>query len=337
MNIALGFDKRYCKHAGATIQSIISNSKSMLNFYLLIDESVTNTDKYFLRYIIEKQNYSVNFIDMSKVFKDLYTGNWSKAMYYPILLSNLCNDSKILFLDSDVIVTEDLTEFYNTDINNQYCAAVHDCAMRSVINMNRKMKMSISKQKITMKEYFKNIRKWDENDIDKYFNSGMLLLNLDEIRKNKCLEEMLEILKTENLACPDQDCFNICFHEKVKIMPMNYNFMIIDKGLRDNLESKTGEIYNNYINNHKIPTIIHFLMKPWREKGILFEEEYYKYEKMLPLFFKITNINFNYKLLTKKIFSISNYYHEEYKDKILTIFGMEIRIKTDTIPKINIQ
>lgn len=331
LNIALGFDKGYCKHAGVTIQSIMENSKSLINFYIMVDSSVNSLDRFLLKQIVEKQNHTIRFIDMGEKFKKLYSGNWSKAMYYPIMLSSICNDDRILFLDSDTVITEDLTDFYNTDLTNYYCAAVHDCAMRSLIKMKRQMRMSISKQKVTMEEYFKNIRHWDDKDIDKYFNSGMLLMNLAEMRKDNCEERMFDILQNENLACPDQCCFNICFHDKVKIMPIKYNFMTLSAGTYDNLEDNLKISYDDYIKNGKIPAIIHFLVKPWRQKNVLYENEYFKYENHLPLIFKLLNINPNYKLLLKKCFSISNTYHENLKSKNLTLMGFKIKLKTEQI------
>ena len=333
INIALGFDKGYCRHAGATIQSIVYNTKTPVKFYLMIDNSVTRLDRYFLKSIIEKNNHQVEFVDMSEYFNDLYTGNWSKAMYYPIVLANIIKDSdRVLFLDSDIIVTNDLTDFYNIDLNNYYVAAVHDCAMRSVIKMKRKMRMSISKEKITMEEYFSNMRKWNDDDISKYFNSGMLLLNLEFIKQQNAIDRMFEILKTENLACPDQDCFNICFHDNVKIMPVNYNFKILDEGLHDNMDVEAKKIYDEYlVNDDKIPDIIHFLIKPWRQKNVLLEKHYFKYLKQLPFFYKLTNPNFNKKIFCKNIFSINNYYHQDKKDKILTILGLKFRIKTEKL------
>lgn len=328
LNIALGFDKGYCKYASVTIESIISNTSETINFYLMIDDSVNFIDRFFLKKMIKKRSHNVNFINMGKVFKGFYTGNWSKAMYYPIMLSSICQEEKILFLDSDIVVTEDLKDFYNTDLSNLYCAAVHDCAMKSLIKMERKMRMSISKQKITMGEYFRDIRKWDDDDIKKYFNSGMLLLNLNEMRKDNCEEKMIQILETENVACPDQCCFNICFHDKVKIVPIKYNFMVFNAGLYDNLAPEIKTEYDRYAKGHETPAIIHFLMKPWREKGIFFEEEYFKYEKKVPLIFKLVNIKFNYKSLTKKIFSVSNYYHDDFKDKVLTILGFKFTLNS---------
>lgn len=333
INIALGFDKGYCRHAGVTIQSIIHNTKTPVHFYLMIDNSVTKFDKYLLKNIIVENNHSVEFVDMSTNFEGLYTGGWSKAMYYPIVLANIIKDSdRVLFLDSDIIVTKDLSDFYNTDISGYYALAVHDCAMDSVIKMKRKMKMSLTKEKITMEEYFANVRHWDEDDIKRYFNSGMLLLNLDLIKCENAIDRMFEILKTENLACPDQDCFNICFHDKIKIMPIKFNFMILDEGLHDNMDISARREYDSYLNDdNNVPDIIHFLIKPWRQKNVYLEKHYFKYLYMLPKMFRIINPNFNKKVFMKKLFSISNYYHENRKDKILTILGISMKLKSSKI------
>ena len=326
MNIALGFDKRYCRHALATILSVIKNTNEKIQFYLLTDKSLNFLDKAILRKVIETNCHDVKFVDMDKKFQSLYTGAWSKAMYYPILLCDIVEDKKVLFLDCDVIVNGDIKELYNTDIQDVYCAVVHDFPMDGVIKKNRKMKMSLSKKKIPMAEYFRDIRGWSSEDIKRYFNSGMLLMNLDNIRKDNCKERMLEILEKENLACPDQDCFNICFHDNIKILPIKYNLMITDEAAYNDLDFEVKEEYDAYVKNRtKAPLVIHFITKPWRGKKVDLGDLYFKYEKMAPLIFRILNPNIDFKVIKRSILAVRNYYANDKKRKMLVVLGFEFK------------
>lgn len=286
INIALGFDKNFAKYACVTIKSILHNNNSKIKFYLMIDKSVSFVYRKYLTYLIESTENEVVFTDMSSKFNTLFSGNWSKAMYYPILLSSICKDDRILFLDSDVVVNSDLKEFYNTDLTGVQCAAVQDYGMKSWIKQKHNIAISNnSNKKISIDEYFSKIRKWDNNDIAKYFNSGVLLLNLKEMRKNNSEQKMLEIVSKEKLACPDQDCFNICFHNSVKILPMNYNFMVVCDDVLSTLDVSDKEQYLKTIEENNIPLLIHFLNKPWLGdiNKIPFGQIYYKYRNMLIL------------------------------------------------------
>ena len=285
MNIALGFDNKFAKYACVTIKSILYNNVAKIKFYLMVDSSVSFIYKMYMTHMIKSAGNEVVFIDMSKKFKNLFTTKaWSKAMYYPILLSSICEDERVLFLDSDVIVNSDLTEFYNADLAGIQSAAVQDYGLLSVIKQNYNIAISNnSNEKVSTSEYFLQIRKWGSDDINRYFNSGVLLLNLSEMRKNNSEQKMLNILSCEKLAFPDQDCFNICFHDSVKIMPMKYNFMVVCDDILKFMDESDKKIYLDIINSDKLPVLIHFLDKPWRSmrpEHIPFSKQYYKYRNM---------------------------------------------------------
>lgn len=280
MNIALGFDKNFVVHAATTICSILENNKNVeINFYLLIDKSVNFFSKFLLKCLIHSYGKNLEFIDLSCSFNNLFTGSWSKAMYYPILLSGICPDEKILFLDSDTLVTGDLSELYNVDLSDYYCAAVQDYGMLSWIKSKHNIKLSILEKEMPIDCYFSEIRKWDMSDMKRYFNSGMLLLNLEKMRADDCEEKMINILKSEPLACPDQDCFNICFHDKVNIISPKYNFMVVSEEILANIEDSAFIQIKDYLEKSELPLIIHHLAKPWCPNGenVLYGELYWKY------------------------------------------------------------
>lgn len=284
MNIALGFDNKFAKYACVTIKSILYNNVAKIKFYLMVDSSVSFMYRAYITHLIKSSNCEVEFIDMSSKFEDLFTGSWSKAMYYPILLSSICKDDRILFLDSDIIVNADLQEFYNTDLTNVQCAAVHDYGMKSWINSKFEILISNNSNKqLSLGEYFSKVRQWGTEDLMRYFNSGVLLLNLNEMRRSDSEQKMMSIVLNEQLACPDQDCFNICFHDSVKIMPMKYNFMVVCDEVLKFMDESDKKIYLDFINSDKLPVLIHFLDKPWRSispEHIPFSKQYYKYRNM---------------------------------------------------------
>ena len=284
MNIALGFDNKFAKYACVTIKSILYNNVAKIKFYLMVDSSVSFMYRAYITHLIKSSNCEVEFIDMSSKFEDLFTGSWSKAMYYPILLSSICKDDRILFLDSDIIVNADLQEFYNTDLTNVQCAAVQDYGMKSWINSRFEILISNNSNKqLSLDEYFSKVRQWGTEDLMRYFNSGVLLLNLNEMRRSDSEQKMMSIVLNEQLACPDQDCFNICFHDSVKIMPMKYNFMVVCDDVLKFMDESDKKIYLDFINSDKLPVLIHFLDKPWRSispEHIPFSKQYYKYRNM---------------------------------------------------------
>ena len=212
MNIALGFDKRYLPHGAATIKSIIENNKNVrINFLIMINNSINGLDKYLLKNMIGKQN-TVQFVDMDNLFKNQFEGCWSTAMYYPLILSSICKDDKILFLDADTIITGNLVDFYKTNLSNIYCAAVRDWGL----NIQRKksnitLKINNNGATMSIADFMHKKLKFSESDCLNYFNSGVLLLNLKKIRKDNLEKQMIQYVENNDLMFPDQDVLNLFF------------------------------------------------------------------------------------------------------------------------------
>lgn len=308
INIALGFDKNYLPYAGTTIKSILeTNKENEIHFYIMIDNSINIIDIFFLKRMIEKSDKSVEFINMKKRFKNLDTNGWSIAMYYPLVLPSLCNDEKVLFLDSDIIVTGDLTELYNTNLEGYLCGAVRDYGLITYINNNSKAKIHNNKQ-MSICKYFTDIRKWNKEDLKKYCNSGMLLFNLNEMRKNNTEKQMLKVIKEGALMFPDQDCINICCQEKIKILPMQYNFQIMVPNIYNGIYENDKIEYTSWLSSTEtLPLIIHYLAKPWKEtQEIHFRKLYYQYKNKTIWKFHID------KILRKKLLRLKFSEKESY-------------------------
>lgn len=278
MNIALGFDKNFLPHAATTIKSIIANNKNThINFFLMINHSINIIDRFLLKLLIGKTN-NVKFFNMSKKFDNLFQGFWSTAMYYPILLPSLCNDKRILFLDADTVILGSLIPFYNTNLDGYYCAAVKDYGLD--IQMKKgKTKLKINKKGhfMTISDFMHNKLKFTESELQNYFNSGVLLLNLEKIRQDKIENKMIDYVKNRDLMFPDQDCLNVFFKNKTKLMPYKYNYQVISNYCIELFDENDVKNYKEYINRNKNPLIIHYLNKPFRNLNVLFGDKYYYY------------------------------------------------------------
>lgn len=280
MNISLGFDKNYLPYTATTIQSILDNNlTNKIHFYLMINNSINVFDKFLLRKMIKKSGNSVEFINMQSEFKNLATNNWSLAMYYPLLLSSICSDDKVLFLDSDMIINGDLKELYDTNLDGYFCDAVRDYGMMTLFDKNEKVTIR-NTQKINTQDYFTNMRNWDREYLKQYCNSGMLLLNLKEMREYNIEEKMLALIKEELLAFPDQDCINICCAGKIKLLPLQYNFTILHKNIYNGLTKDDQADFDEYLNSKNLPLIMHFLCKPWKRNRDIppYKDVYYSYK-----------------------------------------------------------
>lgn len=283
MNIALGFDSNFAPYAAVTIKSILLHNKGV-TFYLMYD-NLKKSDIKKISSIIDSHNEHYHWIDMSAEFNDLFTGSWkSKTLYFPLKLPSIIEGerARVLFLDADTFVLGDLTNFYNQNLDGYYLAAVNDYGMLSDLKTDNKLKLG--ENTVDIKHYFENIRKWNNTDMQRYFNSGMLLMNLDEMRKNNVEKEMMDSLKSNIFAFPDQDCINFICHDHVKIIEPKYNFMVLFKSTWNRLDEEYKEKLMPYKTEKECPLIIHYLLKPWRrpQDDLPFAKEYRQVKTMTP-------------------------------------------------------
>ena len=172
------------------------------------------------------------------------------------------NQDKVLYLDSDVIIQKDLSDLVETNINDYYAGAVKDIVLID-----------------------------NDLNIKNYFNSGVMLLNLKLMRENDASTSLMNIRRSAaNLTYVDQDCFNILFDKKVKLLPLIYNcfygFFLKrrDKYSLDYTNKFFGTNYLSLDNIKKDSCIIHLVSydKPWIYFNSFFVREWDEYYRKSP-------------------------------------------------------
>jgi lipopolysaccharide biosynthesis glycosyltransferase len=121
--------------------------------------------------------------------------------------------SRVLYLDSDVLVNCSLTPLWNTDLGPHVLAAVS----RATIEW--------SWDRFLLPELGLSLN-------DPHFNSGILLIDLDRWRQENFTERCLTFLDTykERIVSHDQTVLNFFFSTKHCPLPVNYNIPISASG-----------------------------------------------------------------------------------------------------------
>lgn len=122
-----------------------------------------------------------------------YKSTWTYMCLMRAAFAKLMPDErKVLSLDIDVIVNEDISELWDIDLNDYYFAGVPETDMTE-------------KQKTT------------------YCNFGVIMMNLDMIRENRMDDRIIESLNKDKWRCPEQDAFNHFCAGKIRKLPSMYN------------------------------------------------------------------------------------------------------------------
>jgi lipopolysaccharide biosynthesis glycosyltransferase len=204
---------------------------------------LSEDSKKTLRESVEQfSNYKINFYDLTgEIFDNLYTSYaLTKAIYYRLCIAEMLskNITKCLYLDSDMLCVDSIYDLYDTDIKNYAAAAVID-----PLDTHRAKNLG----------YDPNLG---------YFNSGMLLLNLDYWRNNNCAAEIIKFLADNSDKFYDQDGINYILRGKILSISPEYN-MFASILCQTALPGK--DYFDAYSKTVKNPCVIHYTSnrKPW--------------------------------------------------------------------------
>ena len=229
MDICFAVNKDYIAQLDVTLTSIFcnKNTNDELNIYILTDNLKENIKQFFIR-----KYKQIKFIEIDEArFKDypLVTQS-SLSVYYRLILPSLFPQlDKILYLDCDLVVTSSLKDLYHLEIEDYLLAAVED------IGIPKYLPHHLTKL-----------------DINKYFNAGILLLNLEKLRTEDFENKFHSYIQKNNtnLLFQDQDVLNVLCQNNVLFIDSKYNQQITPQ----NQDSKQC-----------ISTILHYAgsKKPW--------------------------------------------------------------------------
>lgn len=209
INLLLCGNKKVFDGALTQLISITNRTKEDINCYIftmvatrLKPEYVPIEDEQieFLNKVIKSKNINNNVkkIDVTKEYEEEFLGTANENAYCtPYTLLRLLADKieeipdKILYLDIDIMVGNDLTKLYNIDITNYEYAAVKEKYGCWIIRPD-------------------------------YINAGMLLLNMKKIKETGLLEKARNLLKRRKLLFADQDAIFWSTTKKL-ILPRIYN------------------------------------------------------------------------------------------------------------------
>ena len=251
MEIVTCFDHGFVMPTGVMMYSLCkNNTDTKINFHLLVDKTVTEEDKNNLRQTVSDFKGECHFYSVDNcLFEGLPSGesryNFTSAIYYRLLVAEILPKTidKVLYLDGDLIVRQSLLPLWETDISGFAVAAVYE----------RPYQMSSS-------DYFDRLGYSPQLG---YFNSGVMLINLDFWRRNQISREIFGFLNdcSKKLVLGDQDCLNFVLKENKLELPPKYNLQSNFLFVENFDKAQSEKVVMSAIEN---PVIVHFIgEKPW--------------------------------------------------------------------------
>ena len=272
VNLVYMTDAKYLPYMMVSLNSAIKNKSAESKYHIhVIGKDLDEEDISSLK-TMETQNVSIDVYRSREYdldYKHLGRFESFKVSLQKIFIADyLPYLNKVLYLDADTLVQEDLSEIYDINISDKYAAAVRDGLMY---------------------QFPEHIKEINLTDRDFYFNSGVMLLNLDKIRRDDIIQRAVIYFNTHNEVFGDQDVLNMVFGKEVESLSYKYNCNSVF------FEEKDADFLSNFFKESVPQTprevydqavILHFAgHKPWtpRFTHSYLKPLWYSYTKEIPI------------------------------------------------------
>lgn len=265
ITLVLASDDNYAQHAAITIASAYEKCSvpQRLKTYIL-DGGITQEKKDKMQETIEKYKGSIQFINIDTArFANLYTSfQYTAAIYYRLDLPNILplEIEKCLYVDCDLLFYDDIEKLWDTDLQGHPIGVIEDVGLMT------------SHKGLAEKQQHLGL-----NYNSKYFNSGVIVMDLKQWRENNYGQSAIELAVNNDFISHDQDVLNKLFLDNWA--ELDYRWNVIPPITYLYPKILFSRIYRNKsIIARKNPGILHYAgrYKPWEfveHKG--FNEYYY--------------------------------------------------------------
>ena len=258
--VSYAADNKYIYPTIVSITSLVINAgnNTFYNIYILHPQDFQEKSKTFLNSVVNKypDKCLIIYLNMGNKYKGLGLNfRISTPTYYRLSLHELLPDvDRIVYLDGDTLVFEDLTPLNELDMKGNIFMGFLDSVPDAI--------KSFGFEKATV------------------VCAGVLLMNLDGLRKYGYTQKINDFIakNKHRLTQQDQTIVNVLFQDKLAPLPPKYGiwaFRLKENAIHHNNKQWPHLKYdeNELLEAYEHPGIVHFIWpKPfWRR-----ETRYYK-------------------------------------------------------------
>lgn len=255
--IFFSIDDAYAPFLAVALNSAIKNSSAKREYRAVIlyqnvsDENIAKISLLASGH----ENFKIEFVRMEsgmekitdRMSNRLRCDYFTLTIYFRLFIPAMFPQySKGIYIDSDVVLDTDIAELYDTDIGDNLIGACTDLSVADVPELVKYMENAVGVKK------------------EEYINSGVLLMNLEELRKVRLDEHFLSLLTEYHFDCiaPDQDYLNALCNRRIYYLDERWDAMPNEK--KPPLENAALIHYNLF-------------SKPWCYDGIQYGELFWRY------------------------------------------------------------
>ncbi len=260
--VAFCFDENMWMLAGVAIRSLLYHKSPgrAYNIYCVVPPDLADEKRSELADIVARADAEscIIFLNANSDFNKSVVRQYTVGIYYRFMLARLLPDvDRIIYCDADVAFCGPLDALYDINMADNIIAGVRDVAQ------GRPYPAAANG----------------------YINSGVLVMNLAEIRRRNMYSRWRELSMRDDYAYPDQDILNQTCDGKILYLPPIYNYM---PGAGNRM---AGAIANGVYSARecemaaKNPVIIHYILRqPWNGRANVLGHLWWRYAAMTPFY-----------------------------------------------------
>lgn len=248
-------DDGYAPFLAVALNSAIKNSNPQRRYNAIVLYQALNETNIAKLKSLETENFKISLTPIKANFdalddrmsNRLRCDYFTLTIYFRLFIPAMFPQyDKGIYIDSDVVLTSDIAELYDIEIGDNLIGACNDLSIADIPPL------------VAYTENAVGVNKHE------YINSGVLLMNLKQMREVDLEGHFLNLLNTYHFdsIAPDQDYLNAMCNGKIYYLDESWDAMPND--------AKPPLAHTKLIHYN-------LFSKPWCYDGIQYGEEFWKY------------------------------------------------------------
>lgn len=259
--IVFACSENFVPYLSVALQSIVENARAGRRYdVVVLTRNISPASMITLTRQTKADNVGIGFLDVDAALGDIelpHHGHFRPETYYRLLAPQLLpNVDKAIYLDSDLVVNADVAELFDTDVTGYPLAATRDADTIG----------QIDGYDTTVGPYLRDELGMD--DPHDYFQAGVLLMNLAQLRATVTPHEFLTLSTQRMWRWLDQDVLNKVVNGRYVRVHMRWNYLMDWQHLRRShiVANAPADVRAEYDEAAADPAIVHFAgpdNRPW--------------------------------------------------------------------------
>lgn len=248
-------DDSYAPFLAVALNSAIKNSDPQRNYKAIVLYQDLGADNISRLQSLQTENFKIELMPIranmealdDRMSNRLRCDYFTLTIYFRLFIPSMFPQyDKGIYIDSDVVLTDDISKLFDIDIGENYIGACNDLSIADIPPLVAYTEKAVG---VNAKEYI---------------NSGVLLMNLKKMRDDDLEGHFLALLNKYHFdsIAPDQDYLNAMCNGKIYYLDEKWDTMPNDA---KPMLTETSLIHYNLFS------------KPWCYDGIQYEEQFWNY------------------------------------------------------------